>query len=253
MPFTGSHVAAVLPFLRWGLPPSALVIGSMAPDAPYYLPVPVDGGGSHTLPGVVGADLLLGLAVFVVWHSLVGPAVAALAPPAVRRRLTGFAPGLRVAPRYLVAVVVALLLGSLTHVVWDSFTHVHGWVTERVPLLRADLGPLPVYRWAQYLSGIVGGLAIAGWSARRWRRAFVAAEDHGPGPLARGAAAGVVLIAAAVGGLRGLGSGLASDIDPVRAAAFQAATGAARCGAVALVRVAAVWALTSRRPYRLGQ
>ena len=39
MPFTGSHPAAVLPFLRSGLPPSALVIGSMAPDFPYYFQI----------------------------------------------------------------------------------------------------------------------------------------------------------------------------------------------------------------------
>jgi hypothetical protein len=34
VPFTGSHPAAVLPFLRWSMPASALVIGSMAPDFP---------------------------------------------------------------------------------------------------------------------------------------------------------------------------------------------------------------------------
>ncbi|MDQ7908342.1 DUF4184 family protein [Phytohabitans sp. ZYX-F-186] len=42
MPFTGSHPAAVLPLVRWGLPPAALVIGSMVPDLPYYLPTPVN-------------------------------------------------------------------------------------------------------------------------------------------------------------------------------------------------------------------
>lgn len=39
MPFTGSHPAAVLPLLRWGLIPSALVIGSMSPDLGYFLPL----------------------------------------------------------------------------------------------------------------------------------------------------------------------------------------------------------------------
>ncbi|WP_205730092.1 DUF4184 family protein [Blastococcus sp. TF02-8] len=32
MPFTGSHPAAVLPFLRTPLPASGLVAGSLAPD-----------------------------------------------------------------------------------------------------------------------------------------------------------------------------------------------------------------------------
>ena len=40
MPFTGSHPAVVLPLLRIGMPASALVIGSLTPDLPYYLPTP---------------------------------------------------------------------------------------------------------------------------------------------------------------------------------------------------------------------
>ncbi|WP_328421551.1 DUF4184 family protein [Micromonospora sp. NBC_00389] len=42
MPFTGGHVAAVLPLARsaWRAP-SALVLGSMVPDLPYYLPLPL--------------------------------------------------------------------------------------------------------------------------------------------------------------------------------------------------------------------
>ena len=41
MPFTASHPAAILPFLRTPLPASALVAGSIAPDLPYYVPVDV--------------------------------------------------------------------------------------------------------------------------------------------------------------------------------------------------------------------
>lgn len=37
MPFTPSHVAAALPFLRTPLIPAALVIGTMTPDLFYYL------------------------------------------------------------------------------------------------------------------------------------------------------------------------------------------------------------------------
>jgi hypothetical protein len=68
-----------------------------------------------------------------------------------------------------VAVGAALLLGSLTHVVWDAFTHVNGWAVERLPVLRADFGPLPVYRWAQYLNGVLGGLFVVAWITRWWR------------------------------------------------------------------------------------
>ena len=38
MPVTGSHPAAVLPLMRLGFVPSALVIGSMVPDLPHDFP-----------------------------------------------------------------------------------------------------------------------------------------------------------------------------------------------------------------------
>ena len=70
MPFTPSHAAAVLPLLGTRLPASALVAGSVAPDLPYYLPVEL-GVRTHTAAAVVGADLLLGLLLWAVWHGVV--------------------------------------------------------------------------------------------------------------------------------------------------------------------------------------
>ncbi len=52
MPFTPSHAAAVLPFLRTPLPASALVIGSIAPDLPFHLPVDFP-WRTHTAQAVV--------------------------------------------------------------------------------------------------------------------------------------------------------------------------------------------------------
>jgi hypothetical protein len=49
VPFTGSHPAAVLPFLRTPLPASAPVAGTMAPDIPYHLPLGL-GRRTHTAP-----------------------------------------------------------------------------------------------------------------------------------------------------------------------------------------------------------
>ena len=59
MPFTPSHAAAVLPFLRTPLPASALVAGSVAPDLPYYLPGDLS-WETHSALAVVTTDLLLG-------------------------------------------------------------------------------------------------------------------------------------------------------------------------------------------------
>ncbi|MGN9909681.1 DUF4184 family protein [Phytohabitans sp. LJ34] len=169
MPFTGSHPAAVLPLIRWGLPPSALVIGSMAPDLPYYLPAPVDGATTHSLAGVFGADLVLGLVMLGVWQALLAPFAAAIGPAALRDRLHPPAPGRPRPAARAVLVVVALTLGAATHVVWDSFTHVGRWGPAHIDWLAESHAGLPGYRWAQYASGVAGAAAIALWLARWWR------------------------------------------------------------------------------------
>jgi hypothetical protein len=57
MPFTLSHPAAAIPFLRTRLVPSALVIGCMVPDFEYFLRFAPEGGFGHSLPGVFVFDL----------------------------------------------------------------------------------------------------------------------------------------------------------------------------------------------------
>lgn len=78
MPFTPSHVAAVLPLARTGLPPAALVVGSVAPDLPYYLPLPVAAATTHG-PAGLWLDVLLGGAVLVVYAYVLRPPLHALA------------------------------------------------------------------------------------------------------------------------------------------------------------------------------
>jgi hypothetical protein len=179
MPFTGSHPAAVLPLMRWGLPPSALVIGSMAPDLPYYLPTPVHSGTTHSLAGIVGADLLLGLAVFAVWHALLAPFAIAVGPAALRARLHPPAPDRARPALRAVRLVAALAVGAATHVAWDSFTHVGRWGPDHIGWLADSHAGLPGYRWAQYASGLVGAAAIALWLVRWWRA--TPATPHRPG------------------------------------------------------------------------
>src|SRR3712207_369015 len=94
MPFTPSHAAAALPFLRTPLPASALVIRSMAPDLPLYLPFEFP-WATHTARSVVSTDLLLGLVVWAVWHTLLAAPALACSPAGLRARLIGVPVGLR--------------------------------------------------------------------------------------------------------------------------------------------------------------
>ena len=168
MPFTGSHPAAVLPFLGTPLPASALVIGSMAPDIPYYLPFQ-PALYTHTALSIVTTDLLLGALAWSVWHGLLAPPALSAAPRALRARLADVPLGLSTrlsGTRSVLLAVGALVLGSATHVLWDEFTHPRRWGTEHLPALAENWGPLPGYRWLQYLSGLLGGLVLVAWLVR---------------------------------------------------------------------------------------
>jgi hypothetical protein len=174
MPFTFSHPAAVLPihsrFKKW-IPLSALVIGSLVPDAAYYLPMPEHfKRNSHTLLGTFSSALPVGIFVLLIFY-WIAPQVAFLLPSPHREVLQ---PKIK-APGSLVEFLMAasgIALGAETHVLWDSFTHKTGWAVERVPLLRELLwgNRIPVYLALEYLSSVIG-LCILLYVYDRWMKA----------------------------------------------------------------------------------
>ena len=157
MPLTLAHPAAVLPLRRLGLPLSALVIGSMVPDVPLFLRWPGGYRFTHDLVGVLTVDLAGALLLLYGWNTVLRDALVDLAPGFVRDRL---AARRRLSPREWMLTPIAAVLGSVTHVVWDAFTHRNRWGVASIDWLQADLGPLPGYRWAQYTSGVVGLVVV---------------------------------------------------------------------------------------------
>lgn len=195
MPFTASHPAAVLPLLRFGVPASALVIGTLAPDFPYYLHTPVTALQTHSLRGVLGADLLLGLVAFLVWHLWLVPPLMWAAPAAVQRRIPtrvrGGLGGRLATARDLALVCVGLVIGALTHVAWDAFTHAGMWGPRTLPWLSTTFLQLELFRWLQLASSALG-LAVLGWFLLRWWRS--APQDGPVAPSPPGARWGVVIV-----------------------------------------------------------
>lgn len=188
MPFTVSHAAAALVLKPLRLPLAPLVIGTMAPDLPYFIGLRHAGGMTHSFPGVLVAAAPAALALTVVWWIALRPAIRDLSPAAVRRRWHPSGPAWR-SPRLWVAAVGAAAAGALTHSLWDSFTHADAWGTRAIAWLGAEQGPLPGYQWAQYLSGVVGlaaiGCALLVWWVRTGREL-----DSGGAEASRGTASG---------------------------------------------------------------
>jgi hypothetical protein len=185
MPFTLSHPAAAVPFARLQLPLSALIIGSMAPDYPYFIPQPLltwlqDSvyqplGVSfwrmfgHSAPGILWFCLPAGLLVLCVFHLLLKYPLLSLFPANHQQRLEPVARGFRFGPgSQFVRILLALLLGTLTHLAWDSFTHDNDWIVQMLPVLRMPLwhvggGVLRVADMLQYGSSLLGIVLLAWW------------------------------------------------------------------------------------------
>ena len=246
MPFTGSHPAAVLPFLRTPLPASALVAGSLAPDLPYYLPVH-PGFRTHTALAVVTTDLLLGAVLWALWHGVLAAPARWAGPAALRGRLDDVRPGLRRrlrTPGQAALVVAALVVGAATHVLWDEFTHPGRWGVEAVPWLRDSWAGLPGHRWAQEGSGVLGLLVLLAWLVTWWRRTAVVPAPPRPGWWAPWL---VIAVAGTAGGLTAV-----PGAPDARSAAVDAAfRGGGVAVATALLLAVAWWGTRdSARPGR---
>lgn len=153
MPVTIAHPAAVLPLRGLGLPLSALVIGSMAPDLPVFSQSWGIYGYTHSLAGILTVDLLLTLVLLLGWDRWGRDALVDTSPALVRDRLPGRA---RIGARAWLLAPLAAVVGSATHVVWDSFTHRGRWGVRTIEWLHQQHGPITGEKWAQHVSGVVG-------------------------------------------------------------------------------------------------
>src|SRR5208282_2730238 len=129
MPFTLAHPAAALPFRKTGLVISAVVVGSMAPDFEYFLRLSPQGRFGHSLPGLIIFTLPVALAVLWLFHRSVKFAIVRLLPASLQHRLvcTDFPFG---DVRRFALLVLSVLVGALTHILWDGFTHRSSWLVQ---------------------------------------------------------------------------------------------------------------------------
>ncbi|MDX3310215.1 DUF4184 family protein [Streptomyces sp. NPDC054884] len=210
MPFTLSHAAAVLPAVRTDgsgrgrLAPAVLVAGSFAPDLTYYaasvLPDAMEFGDvTHSFPGVFTVDVLLAWALVGLWLLVREPLVALL-PRARQGRTAALTrcgtPRARVRPAAALWWYVSAVLGALTHVVWDAFTHLDRWGMRLLPVLGETIAGSPLYWYLQYGGSAVAAAVIVAFLVLALRRA----PDAEPVGVAALSAADRWWAAAVIGG-----------------------------------------------------
>ncbi|MEG3632617.1 DUF4184 family protein [Micromonospora palythoicola] len=143
---------------------------------------------------------------------------------------------------YAATLVVSLVIGALTHVLWDSFTHDGMWGAVHIGWLAETHLGTPGYRWIQRMSTVVGALVVVVWLLRWWRR-------QSPVPEQRPAANRVLMVAAwltiGLAAVGGAALAAAQDVTPQRMV-FLAVTQAGGAGLTAAIVLAAGYAVLAR-------
>jgi len=167
MPFTFSHPAIVLPLTkaRLNLSATSLIIGSMMPDFEYFIRMIDKTRYSHTLFGIFWFDLPLTLIASFIYHQVVRNRLFDNLPSFLKDRLSIYKKFNW--PRYFVKnwafVIVSIIIGAVSHIVWDGVTHNTMFYVKQADLstmMKIGTINLAGYKFLQLISSIVGGLVV---------------------------------------------------------------------------------------------
>lgn len=167
MPFTFSHPAIVLPLTkaRLNLSATGLIIGSMIPDFEYFIRMTDVTRYSHTLFGVFWFDIPLTIVASFIYHQVVRNSLFDNLPSFLKDRFSIYKKFNW--PRYFVKnwafVIVSIIMGSVSHIVWDGVTHNTMFYVSQADLstmMKIGKINLAGYKFLQLISTVVGGIAV---------------------------------------------------------------------------------------------
>ena len=120
---------------------------------------------THSLMGAFTICLPLGLLLFLLFEIVMRRPLVGLSPAWFQQRLEArpqIPREARIAPHlvFTTKAAAAVVIGALTHQIWDAFTHQGGWGTALIPSLNSVYSILdfsvPGYKLFQYGSTFVG-------------------------------------------------------------------------------------------------
>ena len=198
------------------LPFVAIAVGTISPDLEFFVRGRIERTIGHTAHGALLLDVPLGLAFLMLLNWFAVPAIQALLPPS----LAHLGPALDRAVavlrrtstdlRSLAGIVVALLIGAGSHILWDAFTQAAAVDPTGTPyrsLAWLDRFPFTIGEASFALHSVLhwlstaGGLVVVMIALDRWiERQRPPAETHHETSAAPAATrrAGWALTAAAV-------------------------------------------------------
>ena len=165
MPFTFSHTAATLLFKPWlhkqKLSYTALILGCMAPDFEYFLRLKMQGDYGHHFVGIFLIDLPVSIILALLIHLFIRDQFIEYSPKFLKQRLIIFQNinWLAYFRHNFWTVVISIIIGIFTHIVWDAFTHQTGFFVQQISYLQntIQLGNLQVkvFKLLQHASSVL--------------------------------------------------------------------------------------------------
>jgi hypothetical protein len=151
-------------FSKYKLPLTALMVGSMAPDFGYFFSHDASRQLTHSFSGLFLFALPVGLAVWLFYVAVLEKATITLLSD---RWHTRFAHTDALTAPLIGRAAVAVILGAVTHILWDAFTHRGTFATNTFPALAGStpgFGWLPIYHLLHGLSSVAGLVILALWA-----------------------------------------------------------------------------------------
>lgn len=164
MPFTLAHPAVVLPLRHRLLHREALIIGSMSPDFLYFLYGQASQSFGHRFDGFFLVNLPLSFGVFFLYQSQIAPYFWQYLPKFLRLDYQKIQ--IQTDDSFLKFIIrfsISAIVGMITHVLLDSFTHETGWLVERFDIFHHVILTKPLFKWLQYSGGVLGLVVIFGY------------------------------------------------------------------------------------------
>ncbi|SNX46497.1 protein of unknown function [Acinetobacter puyangensis] len=135
------------------IPLASIAIGAMTPDLPRLFNFP--GNFAHTITGLFTVDLLIGLLGCLLWFALYRPVCYQL----FNKQLLSLSS--RSYFDLIFYCIIGVLIGGLTHLIWDGLTHDdfrtfagQAFLAHVIslPWLNIDM---PIHRILQYLTSFI--------------------------------------------------------------------------------------------------
>ncbi|EPB9414049.1 DUF4184 family protein [Clostridium perfringens] len=167
MPFTLAHPAAVVFLKNKKFNLTALILGSMAPDFIYFLNFRPYGNLGHQILGFFILNLPLCILLAYIFHNFIkSPLISHLPRP-----LDNWYGYLRTEQfglhswKEVIVFIYSALLGMITHVLWDGFTHKTGFFVRHIPWLRQKIilfggEEIYIYKLVQHTSTVIGIIIV---------------------------------------------------------------------------------------------